>query len=117
LLNRIAVAKQQLSVVILRAGAVTSNRYLQAGAAGVCLRSSTVLAAVTIVVEHRARLSLSVEIVGERHDRPSNYRRSGIVVIWLVDATFQHDQLFGLIGRAGQYSRCRSSTMQAISRG
>jgi len=31
---------------------------LQAGAAGVCSGSSTVLAAVTIVVEHRARLSV-----------------------------------------------------------
>ena len=39
---------------------------LQAGAAGVCSGSSTVLAAVTIVVEHRARLS--VVLVDRRHN-------------------------------------------------
>ena len=57
-------------VVILRAGAVEVDcsaigkaasvklDVLQAGAAGVYSGSSTVLAAVTIVVEHRARLSV-----------------------------------------------------------
>ena len=63
-------AEQQVSVVILRAGAVEVNcgavgraatvesDMLQAGAAVVCSGSSTVLAAVTIVVEYRARLSV-----------------------------------------------------------
>jgi hypothetical protein len=59
-----------LLVVILRAGAVEVDcgaigrvasvelDILQAGAAGVYLGSSTVLVAVMIVVEHRARLSV-----------------------------------------------------------
>ena len=59
-----------MSVVILRAGAVEVDcsatgraasvelDMLQAGATGVCSGSSTVLAAVTIVVERRARLSV-----------------------------------------------------------
>jgi hypothetical protein len=63
-------AEQQVSVVVLRVGAVEADcgaagraatvesDMLQAGAAEVCSGSSTVLAAVTIVVEHRARLSV-----------------------------------------------------------
>jgi cell division protein FtsL len=63
-------------VVILRAGAVEVNcsaiggvatvklDMLQAGAVGVYLGSSIVLAAVTIVVEHRARLLVSRIIAG-----------------------------------------------------
>jgi hypothetical protein len=59
-----------LLVIILQAGAVevdysavgrvasVKSDMLQAGAAIVKLGSSTVLAAVTIVVEHRARLSV-----------------------------------------------------------
>ena len=69
-------AKQQVSVVILRAGAVEVDYsasgkaasveldILQAGAARVYSGSSTVLAAVTIVVEHGARLSVGRQIAG-----------------------------------------------------
>jgi hypothetical protein len=38
--------------------AIVKSDMLQVGAAGVCSDSSTVLAAVTVVVEHRARLSV-----------------------------------------------------------
>jgi hypothetical protein len=47
-----------LSVVILQAGAVVVELRLAAGVAAVWSGSSTVLAAVTIVVKHRARLSV-----------------------------------------------------------
>jgi hypothetical protein len=53
-----------LSVVVLRARAVEVELRLAAGGAAVCSGGSTVPAAVTIVVEYRARLSVGREIAG-----------------------------------------------------
>jgi len=54
--------EQQRSVVVLQAGAVVVELRLAAGVAAVWLGSSTVLAAVTIVVEHKACLSVVLYI-------------------------------------------------------
>jgi len=76
-----------VSVIVLRAGAVEVDWVTVGRAVVVCLGSSTVLAAVTIVVEHRARL-LVVKFVDRRRNGAINRlidsRHSGAIVIWLV---------------------------------